>query len=153
MDWFKIGKGVCQGCILLPCLFNFYAEYIMWNARPDKWLDGIKFGRRNINNLRYADDSTQMMECEEELKSLFMTVKEESEKAGVTLSTQKTKIMVFGPIISWQIDEEIVTHYFLGLQSHCGQWVLPQNYKTFAPQKKSYDKPRQHIKKQRDHFA
>ena len=90
MDWFQIGKGVCQGCILSPCLFNFYAEYIMWNARLDEAQAGIKTSGRNINNLIYADDTTLMAESEEELKSLLMKVKEESEKAGLKLNIQET---------------------------------------------------------------
>ena len=90
-DWFQIGKGVCQGCILLPCLFNFYAEYIMRNAGLDEAQAGIKIARRNIYNLRYADDTTRMAESEEELKSLFMNVKEESEKVGLKLNIHKTK--------------------------------------------------------------
>ena len=106
MDWFQIGKGVCQGCILSPCLFNFYAEYIMWNAGLDEAQAGIKIARRNINNLRYADDTTLMAESEEELKNLLMKVKEESEKAGLKPNIQKTKIMLSGPITSWQIDGE-----------------------------------------------
>jgi len=89
MDWFKTGEGVCQGCILSPCLFNLYAEYITRNAGLDKAQAGIKIARRNINNLRYADDTTLMAESEEELKSLLMKVKEESEKSGLKLSTQK----------------------------------------------------------------
>ena len=93
MDWFKIGKGVCQGCILSPCLFNLYAEYIMWNAKLDKSQAGIKVPGRNINNLRYADDTTLMAESKEELKSLLMKVKEESEKTVLKLNIQKTKIM------------------------------------------------------------
>ena len=103
IDWFRIRKGVHQGCILSPCLFNFYAEYIMWNARLDESQTGIKIARRNINNLRYPDDTTLMTEREEELKSLLMRVKEESEKAALKLNIKKTKIMAFGPIISWQI--------------------------------------------------
>ena len=103
-DWFQIGKGVRQGCILSPCLFNFYAEYIMRNARLDKAQAGIKTAGRNINNLRYADDTTLMAESEEELKSLLMKVKEESEKVGLNLKIQKTKIMASSPITSWQID-------------------------------------------------
>ena len=99
-------KGVCQSCILSPCLFNFYAEYIMWNARLAEAQTGIKIAGRNINNLRYADDITLMAESEEELKSLLMKVKEESEKAGLKLSIQKTKIMASGPSTSWQIDGE-----------------------------------------------
>ena len=99
-DWFKIGKGVCQGCILTLCLFNLYAEYIMRNARLDEARAGIKVARRNINNLRYADDTTLMAESEKELKSLLMNVKEESEKPGLKLNIQKTKIMASGPITS-----------------------------------------------------
>ena len=106
MDWFQIGKGVCQGCILSPCLFNFYAEYIMQNARLDEAQAGIKIAGRNINNLRYADDSTLMAESEEKLKSLLMKVKEESEKAGVKLNIQKTKIMASGPITLWQMGKK-----------------------------------------------
>ena len=94
--------------MLLPCLFNLYAEYIMWNARLDEAHTGIKIARRNINNLRYADDTTLMAESEEELKSLLMKVKEESEKVGLKLNIEKTKIMASGPIISWQIDGETV---------------------------------------------
>ena len=101
--WFQIGKGVCQGCILAPCLFNFYAEYIMRNAGLDETLIGISIAGRTINNLRYADDTTLMAENEEELKSFLVKVKEESEKAGLKLNIQKTKIMASGPIISWQI--------------------------------------------------
>ena len=91
MDWFQIGKGVSRGCILSPCLFNLYAEYIMWNARLDKSQDGIKIAGRNINNLRYAHDTTLMAESEEELKSLLMKVKEEGEKAGLKLNIQKLR--------------------------------------------------------------
>ena len=107
-DWFQIGKRVCQGCILSPCLLNLYAEYIMGNTGLDKAQAGIKIARRNINNLRYADDTTLMAESEEELKSLLMTVKEESEKVGLKLNIQETKIMASGPITSWQIDGETV---------------------------------------------
>ena len=99
-DWFQIGKGVGQSCVLSPCLFNFYAEYIMRNTGLDEAQDGIKVARRNINNLKYADDTTLMAESEE-LKSLLMKVKEGSEKAGLKLNSQKTKIMVSGPITSW----------------------------------------------------
>ena len=98
MDWFKTGKGVCQGCILSPCLFNLYAEYVMSNAGLDEAQAGIKIARRNINNLRYADDTTLMAENKQELKSLLMKVKDEREKAGLKLNIQKTKIMAFGPI-------------------------------------------------------
>ena len=107
-DWFQIGKGVCQGCILSPCLFNFYSEYIMRNAGLDEAQAGIKIVGRNINNLRYADDTTLMAESEEELKSPLMKMKEESEKVGLKLNIQKTKIMASGPIPSWQIDGETV---------------------------------------------
>ena len=105
-DWFQIGKGVRQGYILSPCLFNFYAEY-MWNARLDETQAGIKIAGRN-NNLRYADDTTLVAESEEELKSLLMKVKEESEKVGLKLNIQKSKIMASGPITSWEIDRETV---------------------------------------------
>ena len=106
MDWLQIGKGVHLGCILSPCLFNIYAEYIMQNARLDKAQAGIKIAKRNINNLRYVDDITLMVESEDWLKSLLMKVKEESEKAGSELNIQKTKIMASGLITSWQIDGE-----------------------------------------------
>ena len=99
--WFQIGKGVHQGCILSPCLFNFYAEYIMRNAALDEAQTGIKIARRNINNLRYMDDTILMAERKEKLKNLLMKVKEESEKAGLKLNIQKTKIMASGPITSW----------------------------------------------------
>ena len=107
MDWFQIGKGVRQGCILSPCLFNLYAEYIMRNAGLDEAKAGIKIARRNINNLRYADDTTIMAESEE-LKSLLMKVKTESEKVGVKLNIQKTKIMASSSITTWEIDGETV---------------------------------------------
>ena len=107
-DWFQIGKGVCQGCILSPCLFNLYAEYIMRNAGLDEVQAGIKIARRNVNNLRYADDTTLMAESEEELKSLLMKVKVESEKVGLKLNIQKMKIMASGPITSWETDGETV---------------------------------------------
>ena len=102
-DWFQIGKVVCQGCMLSPCLFNLYAEYIMRNAELGEVQDGIKIAGRNINNLRYADDTTLMAEGEEELKSLLMKVKEESEEVGLKLNIQQTKIMASSPITSWQI--------------------------------------------------
>ena len=107
-DWFQIGKGVRQGCILSPCLFNLYAEYIMRNVGLGEAQAGIKTDRRNIDNLRYSDDTTLMAESEEELKSLLMKVKEESEKVGLKFNIQKTKIMASGPITSWQIDGETV---------------------------------------------
>ena len=117
-DWFQIGKGVCQGCILSPCFFNFYAEYIMRNTGLEEAQAGIKIAGRNLNNLRYADDSTLMAESEEELKSLLMKVKEESEKVGLKLNIQKTKIMASGPITSWQKMgkqwKQCLTFIFLG---------------------------------------
>ena len=116
-DWFQIGKGVCQGCILSPCLFNLYAEYILRNPGLEEAQAGIKIAGRIINNLRYADDTTLMEESEEELKSLLMKVKEESEKFGLKLNIQKTKIMASGPITSWEIDGETgetVSDYIFG---------------------------------------
>ena len=114
--WFQIRKGVCQGCISSPCLFNLHAEYIMPNARLDEAKAGIKIAGRNINNLRYADDTTLMAESEEELKSLLMKVKEESEKLGIKLNIQKTKIMASGPITSWEIDGVTVSEFIFGVQ-------------------------------------
>ena len=118
MNWFKIWNGVHQDCILSPCLFNFYAEYIMWNAGLDERQARIKIAGKNIINLRYADDTTLMAESKEELKSLLMKVKEESKKAGLSLNIQKTKIMVSSPITSWQIDREtmetVADFIFLG---------------------------------------
>ena len=107
-DWFQIGKGVRQGCLLSPCLFNLYAEYIMRNPGLEETQAGIKIDGRNFNNLRYADDTTLMAASEEELKTLLMKVKVESEKVGLKFNTQKTKIMASGPITSWQIDGETV---------------------------------------------
>ena len=121
-DWFQIVKGVRQGGILSPCLFNLHAEYIMRNARLEEAQAGIKIAGRSINNLRYADDTTLMAENEEELKKLLMKVKEESEKVSLKLNIQKTKIMASGPITSWEIDGETVTvsdFIFWGLQNHC----------------------------------
>ena len=128
-DWFQIEKGVCQGCILSPCLFNLYVEYIMWNAGLDEAQAGIKVAGRNINNLRYADDTTLIAESEE-LKSFLMKVKEESEKSGLKLNIQKMKIMASGPITSWEIDGETmkrVTDFILGSQNHCWWWLKPSN--------------------------
>ena len=128
-DLFQIGKGVRQGCILSPCLFNSYIEYIMRNAGLEEAQAGIKIARRNINHLRYAHDITLMAEREEELKSLLMKVKEESEKVGLKLNIQKTKIMARGPIISWLIDGETVKRvadFILGgLQNHCRRGLQP----------------------------
>ena len=115
IDWFQIGKGVCQGCILSPYLFNFYAEYIMRHSRLDEAQVGINIARRGIKNLRYTDDTTLMAESGEVLKSLLMKVKDESEKVGLKLNSQKTKIMASGPITSLQIDGKTVTDFiFLG---------------------------------------
>ena len=117
-DWFQIGKGVHQGCILSPCSFNLYAEYIMRNARLDEAQAGVKISMRNIKNLRNADDTTLMAESEEDLKSLLMKVKEKSEKAGLKVNIQKTKIMTSGPITPWEIDgktvETVSDFIFLG---------------------------------------
>ena len=116
---FQIGKGVHQGCILSPCLFNLYAEYIMRNAGLEEAQAGIKIAGRNINSLRYADDTTVMAKSEKKLKSLLMKVKEESEKVGLKLNIQKTKIVASGPITSWQIDGETIetVRYFIFLGS------------------------------------
>ena len=117
IDWFQIRKGVHQGCILSPCLFNLHAEYIMQNTGLDEAQAGIKIARRNITNLRYADDTTLMAESEEELKSLLIKVKVESEKVGLKLNIQKTKILASGPITSWEIDGktvETVSDFILG---------------------------------------
>ena len=131
-DWFQIGKGVRQGCIFSPCLFNFYAEYIMRNAGLEETRSGSKTAGRNINNLRYADDTTLMAESEEELKRLW--VKVESEKVGLKLNIQKTKIMASSPITSWQIDGETVetvTDFFFfsffSAPKYCRWWLQPWN--------------------------
>ena len=113
-DWFQIGKGVRQGCILSACLFNFYAEYIMRHTGLEETQAGIKIAGRNINNLRYADDTTLMAESKEELKSLLMIVKVESEKIGLKLNIQKTKTMAYSPITSWEIDGETVSDFIFG---------------------------------------
>ena len=126
-DWFQIRKGVRQGCILSPCLFNFYAEYSMRNAALDEAQAGIKIAKRNISNLRRHHPYDRKWR---ELKSLLMKVKEESEKSGLKLNIQKTKIMTSGPITSWQIygqTMETMTDFILGLQNHCRWWLLPWN--------------------------
>ena len=122
----ELGKGLRQGYMLSPCLFNLYAENIMWNARLDEAQAGIQIARRNINNLRYTDDTTLMAESEEELKSLLMKVKEEGEKAGLKLNIQRTKIMASDPISSWQMGKQW-KQYFLGFQNHCRWWLQPWN--------------------------
>ena len=152
-DWFQIGKGVHQGCILSPCLFNLYAEYIMRNAGLDEAQAGIKIVRRNSNNLRYA---TNLMAESEELKSLLMKVEEESEKVDLKLNIQKTKIMASSPITSWQIDGETMetVRDFIFLGSKITADVdCNLDIKRLVPWVKSYDQPRQHIKKQRHYFA
>ena len=141
--WFQIGKGVHQGCILSPCLLNLYADYIMRNAGLEEAQAGIKIAGRNINSLRYTDDTTLMVESEEELKSLLMKVKVESEKVGLKLNIQKTKIMASGPITSWEIDGETVEtvsdFIFLGSKITAdGDWSHEINF----PWKESYEQPR-----------
>ena len=139
----KLGR-VCQGCTLSLCLFNLYAEYIMQNARLDEAQAGIKIARRNISNLRYADDTTLMAENEEELKSLLMKVKEESEKASLKLNIQKMKIMASGLITSWQIDgetmERVIDFIFLGSKITADDDCSHEIKRCFLG-KKSYDKP------------
>ena len=144
-DWFQIGIGVSQCCILSPYLFNFYAEYIMRNTGLEEAQVGIKIARRNINNLRYADDTTLAAESEEELKSLLMKVKEESEKVGLKLDIQKTKIMASNPITSWEIDGETVetvSDFILGAPKSLQMVTAAMKLKTLTPWKKSYDQPR-----------
>ena len=139
-----------------PCLFNFYAEYIMRNAGLGEAQAGINIGKRNINNLRYADDTTLMAESEEELKSLLMTVKEEGEKAGLKLNIQKTKIMAASPITLWQIEREkveaVTDLIFLGSKITADVTAAMKS-KDFCSLEEKLDKPRQHIKKQRHYFA
>ena len=155
-DWFQIRKGVCQSCILSPCLFNFYAEYIMRNTGLEEAQAGIKISRRNINNLRYADDTTVMAENEKELKSLLMKVKVESEKVGLKLNIQKMKIMTSGPITSWEIDGETletVSDFIFGGSRITADGDCSTEIKTLTPWKESYDQPRWYIQKQRHYFA
>ena len=144
-DWFQIGKGVHQGCILSPCLFYLYAEYSMRNTGLEEARAGIKIAGRNINNLSYADDTTIMAESEEELKSLLMKVKVESEKVGLNLNIQKTKIMASGPITSWQIDEETVetvSDFTFWGSKITADGDCSHEIKTLTPWKESYDQPR-----------
>ena len=147
-DWFQIGKGVCQGCTLSPCLFNFYAEYIMRSTGLDEAQDGIRIARRSINNLRYTDDTTLMAETEEELKSLLMKVKEESEKVGLKLNIQKTKIMASGPSNSWPIDGEtvqtVIDYIFLDSKV-TADGDCSHEIKRLLFLGRSYDQTRQHI--------
>ena len=155
-DWFQIRKGVHQGCILSPCFFNLYAEYIMRNVGLDKAQAGIKIARRNISNVRYADDTTLMAESKEELKSLLMKVKEESEKVGLKLNIQKTKIMASGPITSWELDGETVeavSDFIFGGSKIAADGDCSHEIKRCCSWKKSYDQPRQHIQNQRYYFA
>ena len=143
-DWFQIGKEVCQGCILSPCLFSLYAEDIMRNAGLEEKQAGIKIAGRNINNLRYADDTTLMAESEEELKSLLMKVKVESEKVDLKLNIQKTKIMASSPITSWEIDGETVeavSDFILGAPKSLQMVTAAMKLKD-TPWKKSYDQTR-----------
>ena len=146
-----------SGCILSPCSFNLYAEYIMWNARIDEEQAGINIAGRNINNLRYADGTKLMAESEEELKSFLGKVKEKTEKADLKLNIQKNEdhgIWSHHFMANrWGNNGNSDRHSFLRLQNHCRWWLQPWNLKTFAPWKKSYDQPRQHIKKQRHYFA
>ena len=144
-DWFQIGKGIRQGCILSPCLFNLYAVNIMRNAGLDEAQAGIKIARKSINNLRYTDDTTLMAESKEELKSLLMKGKEESEKVVLKLNIQKTKIMAFGPISSWQIDgetKETGTDFNLAGSKITADGDCSPELKMLTPWKKSYDQPR-----------
>ena len=154
-DWFQIGKGVHHSFILSPCLFNLYAEYIIRNAGLEEAQAGIKITGRNINNLRYADDTTLMAESEE-LKSLLRKVKEENENVDLKLNIQKTKIMASSPITSWQIDGETVetvADFILGGSKMTADGDSRHEIKTLTPWKESYDQPGQHIKKQRHYFV
>ena len=152
----KQEKEYVEGCILSPWLFNFYEEYIMRNTGLEETQAGIKIAGRNVNNLRYADDTTLMPESEDKLKSLLMKVKEESEKVGLKLNIQKTKIMASGPITSWEIDGETLetlSDFILGAPKSLQMVTVAMKLKTVTPWKKSYDQPRQHIEKQRHYFA
>ena len=156
MDWFQIWKGVCQGCILSPCFLNLYAEYIRLNVGLNEAEAGIKIARRNIKNLRHAGDTTLMTESKEELKSLLMKVKEESEEVGLKLNIQKTKIMASSAITSWQIDGETmetVSDFIFWGSKITADGDCSNEIKMLTPWKESYDQPRQHIKKQRHYFV
>ena len=157
-DWFQIGKGVHHGCMLSPCLFNLYAEYIMRNAGLEEAQAGIKIAGRNINNLRYAYDTILMAESEEKLKSLLMKVKEESEKVGLKLNIWKSKIMASGPITSWQIDgetlETVADFTFLGSRITAGSECSHEIKRRLLLGRRTMTYlSRQHIKKQRHYFA
>ena len=141
-DWFQIGKGLRQGCILSPCLFNFYAEYIMRNSGLEEAQAGIKIAGRNINNLRYADDTTLMAGSEEKLKSLLMKVKEETENVGLKLNIQKTKIMASGPITSLEIDVETVSDFIFWGAKITADGDCSHEIKRRFPWKESYGQPR-----------
>ena len=146
-DWFQIGKGVCQGCVLSPCLFNLYAEYIVRNVRVDEAQAGIQTAGRNINNLRYTDDTTLIAESKEKLKSLLMKVKKESETAVLKLNIQKTKIMASSPITSWQIDGETVetVRDFIFLDcTVTADGDCSHEIKKHAPWNKPYNQRRQY---------
>ena len=157
MDWFQIGKGVQQGFILSPCLFNLYSEYLMQNAGLDGSQAGIKIARRNINNLSYADDTTLMVESEEALKRFLMKVKEESEKAALKLSIQKAKIMVSGPITSWQMEEEnveaVADFIVLGSQITADGDCSHEIKRLLLFGRKVMTNLARLLKKQRHHFA
>jgi len=144
-DWFQIGKGSQKGHLLSPCLFNLFAEYIMWNVVLDASQAGMNIARRNINNHRYADDTALMAESEQKLKSLLIKVKEEHEKAGFQLNSFKTKIMASGPITSWQIDGEKwkLTDFIWGAPKSLSIVTTAMNLKG-ACSLERYDKPRQH---------
>ena len=145
IDWSQIGKGVHQGCILSPCLFNLYAEYIRRNAGLEETQAGIKIAGKNINHLRYADDTTLMAESEEELKSLLMKVKEESETVGLKLNIQKTKIMASSPITSWQIDGEAVatvSDFIFWAPKSLQIVTAAMKLEDLTPWEESYDQPK-----------
>ena len=157
LDWFQIGKGVRQGCILSPCLFNFYAEYIMRNPGLEEAQDGIKIAGRNINNLRYADDTTPMSESEEELKSFLMKMKVENEQVGLKLNIQKMKIMASSPISSWQIDgktmETVTDFLFLGSKITVDGDCSHEIKKHFLLRRKAMANLGSVLKKQRHYLA